>query len=178
MFTVIVRLTFLSVLLFPYLNSAVSMSGHLMCAFSWKSERGSPNFEEHLKLTAYVFYDRKKLMAFYFLLLFLPSPSFPSLSPPSLFLLLLLVSLSWLSWNSLYRSGWPQTHRSTSLCLQSAGINGVCHHRLVMAFSPMLIINQFLFPSSKIYSLYSNSVESNCDSCFLLLPNPKDNFRW
>jgi hypothetical protein len=34
----------------------------------------------------------------------------------------------WLSWNSLCRPGWPQTQRSTCLCLPSAGIKGVRHH--------------------------------------------------
>jgi hypothetical protein len=30
----------------------------------------------------------------------------------------------WLSWNSLCRPGWPQTQKSTCLCLPSAGIKG------------------------------------------------------
>jgi hypothetical protein len=34
----------------------------------------------------------------------------------------------WLSWISLCRPGWPQTHKPTCLCLPSAGIKGVCHH--------------------------------------------------
>jgi hypothetical protein len=34
--------------------------------------------------------------------------------------------LSWLSWNS---PGWPRTQKSTCLCLPSAGIRGMCHHR-------------------------------------------------
>jgi hypothetical protein len=35
----------------------------------------------------------------------------------------------WLSWTSLYRPGYPQTQKSTCLCLPSAGFNGVHHHR-------------------------------------------------
>jgi len=35
----------------------------------------------------------------------------------------------WLSWNSLCRPGWPWTQKSTCLCIQSAGVKGVCHHR-------------------------------------------------
>jgi hypothetical protein len=35
----------------------------------------------------------------------------------------------WLSWNSLCRSGWPRTQKSTCLCLPSTGIiKGVRHH--------------------------------------------------
>jgi hypothetical protein len=34
----------------------------------------------------------------------------------------------WLSWNSLCRPGWPQTQKSTCLCLPSAWIEGVRHH--------------------------------------------------
>ena len=37
----------------------------------------------------------------------------------------------WLSWNSLCRSGWPQTHKSTCLCLTSAGSKSV-HHLTVI----------------------------------------------
>jgi hypothetical protein len=33
-----------------------------------------------------------------------------------------------LSWNSLCRPGWPQTQKSSCLCLPSAGIKGVRHH--------------------------------------------------
>jgi hypothetical protein len=33
----------------------------------------------------------------------------------------------WLSWNSLCRSGWPQTQKSTCLCLPSSEIKGMCH---------------------------------------------------
>jgi hypothetical protein len=35
---------------------------------------------------------------------------------------------SWLSWNSLCRPGWPQTQKSTCLCLPSAGIKDICHY--------------------------------------------------
>jgi hypothetical protein len=42
----------------------------------------------------------------------------------------------WLSWNSLCRPGWPRTQRSACLCLPSAGIKGVRHHR--PALSPVL----------------------------------------
>jgi hypothetical protein len=35
----------------------------------------------------------------------------------------------WLSWNSLCRPGWPRTQKSACLCLPSAGIKGVRHHR-------------------------------------------------
>ncbi|KAM7333505.1 hypothetical protein ACRRTK_006825 [Alexandromys fortis] len=35
-------------------------------------------------------------------------------------------------WNSLYRSCWPRTQRSTCLCLLSAGIKGVQHHSLAL----------------------------------------------
>jgi hypothetical protein len=36
----------------------------------------------------------------------------------------------WLSWNSLWRPGWPRTQKSACLCLRlpSAGIKGMCHH--------------------------------------------------
>jgi hypothetical protein len=34
----------------------------------------------------------------------------------------------WLSWNSLYRPGWPQTQKSTCLCLPSVWIKSVRHH--------------------------------------------------
>jgi hypothetical protein len=34
------------------------------------------------------------------------------------------------SWNSLCRLGWPRTQKSACLCLPSAGIKGMCHHRL------------------------------------------------
>jgi hypothetical protein len=33
----------------------------------------------------------------------------------------------WLSWNSLCRPDWPQTQKSTCLCLPSAGTKGVRH---------------------------------------------------
>jgi hypothetical protein len=38
------------------------------------------------------------------------------------------VWLSWLSWNSLCRPGWPRTQKFACLCLPSAGIKGVRHH--------------------------------------------------
>jgi hypothetical protein len=44
--------------------------------------------------------------------------------------------LSWLSWNSLCRPGWPRTQKSACLCLPSARIIGMCHHCL--AFLPFL----------------------------------------
>jgi hypothetical protein len=34
------------------------------------------------------------------------------------------------AWNSLCRPGWPQTQKSTCLCLPSARIKGMCHHQL------------------------------------------------
>jgi hypothetical protein len=37
----------------------------------------------------------------------------------------------WLSWNLLYRPGWPRTPKSTCLSLPNAGIKGVRHHCLV-----------------------------------------------
>ena len=37
----------------------------------------------------------------------------------------------WLFWNLFCRPGWPQTQRSTCLCLLSAGIKGVHHHFLI-----------------------------------------------
>jgi hypothetical protein len=40
---------------------------------------------------------------------------------------------SWLSRNSLCRPGWPQTQKSTCLCLPGAGIKGVRHHCLAKA---------------------------------------------
>ncbi|EDL07864.1 mCG1030897, partial [Mus musculus] len=36
---------------------------------------------------------------------------------------------SWVSWNSLFRPGWPRTQKSACLCLPSAGIKGMHHHR-------------------------------------------------
>jgi hypothetical protein len=54
--------------------------------------------------------------------------------------------LPWLSWNSLCRPGWPQTQKSTCLCLPSAGIKGVHHHRL--AVSKLLAYLSSLFPPS------------------------------
>jgi hypothetical protein len=50
----------------------------------------------------------------------------------SSFLLLLLLFLKQgfsMSWNSLCRPGWPRTQKSACLCLPSAGIKGVRHHR-------------------------------------------------
>jgi hypothetical protein len=35
---------------------------------------------------------------------------------------------SWMSWNSLYRPGWPQIQRSAWPCLRSAEIKGVYYH--------------------------------------------------
>jgi hypothetical protein len=43
--------------------------------------------------------------------------------------------LPWLSWNSLCRPGWPQTQKSTCLCLPSAGIKGVHHHAQLQCHS-------------------------------------------
>jgi hypothetical protein len=40
--------------------------------------------------------------------------------------------VSWLSWNSLCRPGWPWTQKSTCLWLPSAGIKGMHHHCLVL----------------------------------------------
>lgn len=40
-----------------------------------------------------------------------------------------LVSQLWLFWNSLYRTGWPLTHkRATCLCLPTSEIKGMYHH--------------------------------------------------
>ena len=36
--------------------------------------------------------------------------------------------VSWLSWNSLCKPGWPWTQKSSCLQLPSAGIKGVRHH--------------------------------------------------
>ena len=33
-----------------------------------------------------------------------------------------------LSWNSLYRPGWPRNQKSACLCLPNAGIKGMRHH--------------------------------------------------
>ena len=44
------------------------------------------------------------------------------------------VSLVLLSWNSLCRPGWPQTQRSSCLCLSSTGIKGIYHHCPVAFF--------------------------------------------
>jgi hypothetical protein len=57
------------------------------------------------------------------------------------------VSLCRLSWNSLCRPGWPQTQKSTCLCLSlpSAGIKGVCHHHVALA-EPSYSLT--LFPTS------------------------------
>ena len=38
------------------------------------------------------------------------------------------VFLSWVSCNSLSRSGWPQTQRATCLCMLSANKKNVCDH--------------------------------------------------
>ena len=35
----------------------------------------------------------------------------------------------------LCRPGWPQTQKSACLCLPSAGIKGVCHHRPAKRYS-------------------------------------------
>ena len=48
-----------------------------------------------------------------------------------LFLFFFLVfgdRVSWLSWNSFCRPGWPPTQKSTCLYLPNAGIKGVRHH--------------------------------------------------
>ena len=56
----------------------------------------------------------------------------------------------WLSWNSLCRPGWPQTQRSTCLCLSRAGIKDVCHHARHM-FS-FLKTNLFLFMCMNVFA--------------------------
>jgi hypothetical protein len=45
--------------------------------------------------------------------------------------------IPWLSWNLLCRPGWPQTQKSTCLCLLSAGIKVACatHPALLLFFS-------------------------------------------
>jgi hypothetical protein len=40
---------------------------------------------------------------------------------------------TWLSWNSLFRTGWPRTQKSSCLCLPSAGIKGVRHHTRIFS---------------------------------------------
>jgi hypothetical protein len=70
---------------------------------------------------------------------FFPFLSFPFLSFPFLFFSFLFfffpcvcvyvcmyVALTVL--DLLYKPGWPQTQRSSCLCLPGAGIKGVCHH--------------------------------------------------
>jgi hypothetical protein len=52
-----------------------------------------------------------------------------------------------LSWNSLCRPGWPQTQKSTCLCLSSAGIKGMCHHR--PAF--FIVFNDHVIMVVKLY---------------------------
>ena len=47
----------------------------------------------------------------------------------------------WLSWNSLCRPAWPQSQKSTCLCLLSSWIKGMCHHaRLVQPLKAELVI--------------------------------------
>lgn len=48
------------------------------------------------------------------------------------------VSLSWLSWNSLCRSGWSRTHICLSLPPE-CGITGMCYHH-----RPWLFIDLFM----------------------------------
>jgi hypothetical protein len=52
---------------------------------------------------------------------------------------------SWLSWNSFCRSGQPQTQKSTCLCLLSAGIKGLCHHRPAYSFFFLTFLFLFFF---------------------------------
>jgi hypothetical protein len=58
-----------------------------------------------------------------------PSLLFSSLLFSSLLFSSLLFSSLLFLWNSLCRPGWPQTQRSGCLCLPSAGIKGMRHHR-------------------------------------------------
>jgi hypothetical protein len=61
---------------------------------------------------------KKKVVCFFVFLFFFSETGF------------LCITLA-LSWNSLCRPGWPRTQKSACLCLLSAGIKGVHHHRLV-----------------------------------------------
>ena len=54
----------------------------------------------------------------------------------------------WLSWNSLCRPGWPRTQKFACLCLPSAGIKGVRHHRLAwssLSFFFLSFLSFFFF---------------------------------
>jgi hypothetical protein len=58
-----------------------------------------------------------------------------------------------MSWNSLCRPGWPQTHKSAWLCLPSAGIKGVCHHAQ-LRFNVLIHWYDSLFPTYYSWSSY------------------------
>ena len=54
-------------------------------------------------------------------------------------------------WNSLCRQGWPETQRSTHLCLLIAGIKGMCYHHksllgiFIMKMQGSLILELYHF---------------------------------
>jgi hypothetical protein len=54
------------------------------------------------------------------------------------FLFLILFLCLFLSWNSLYRPGWPWTQSSACLCLKSTGIKGTCHHHPAQGFELLI----------------------------------------
>jgi hypothetical protein len=59
-------------------------------------------------------------------------------------------------WSTLCRPGWPQTQKSTCLCLPSAGIKGMRHHARHMITTlenaPQLDLMEAL-PQLKLLSL-------------------------
>lgn len=46
-----------------------------------------------------------------------------------------------LSWNSLFRAGWPQTHRSTCLLTK---MQGVCHHGQLIYMLLLMLLSLYL----------------------------------
>ena len=69
----------------------------------------------------------------------------------------------WLSWSSLCRPGWPQTQKSSCLCLQSAWIKGLRHHA----------------QSSLNFLKKSTNIKNDDSSCVCLLPTViKMNILW
>jgi hypothetical protein len=54
------------------------------------------------------------------------------------------------------RPGWPQTQKSTCLCLPSAGIKGVCHHCLALSTLLSLVFKGSWLPHSA--NVFSSSV--------------------
>jgi hypothetical protein len=78
-----------------------------------------------------------------------------------------LYSPGWLSWNSLYRPGWPRTQKSTCLCLSSAGIKGLCHHTRLEHFYVMNGLTQLSLVKLSNFKFYSLTSVKECNVLIL-----------